>query len=316
MSYYDFRDNRGFYDYQDNTKEHIKQELEEYKTRTRKNLIIFLVILILLNALAIYFIRLDMVYNLARNIEEELTESLKRDITNEVLLEHRREYYLPENYNTIGVMVAAQALDSVVEIVSTSATRASTATGFIINEQGYLMTNAHVVTYERAGLIGGSVVHSSIKANFANSTVQYSLTVVDYNISRDLAILKFDNPPENLKPVVFADSDMISIGEECVVIGNAEGLGTAVTVGCFANLPQKYDGTEVVRTDAAINPGNSGGPMLNIYSEVVAMATFKIVASEASEGLGFGVSSNEMINYIKSVNLVKGLNIQYNLSNR
>ena len=46
------------------------------------------------------------------------------------------------------------------------------------------------------------------------------------------------------------------------------------------------------------------------------MATFKIVASEASEGLGFGVSSNEMINYIKSVNLVKGLNIQYNLSNR
>ena len=317
MSYYDFRDNSGFYHEQDNSQEIIMQQLAEHKARSRKTLVIFLIIAILCNALAIYIIRIDMVYNLARNIEQELSETLRQEITDEILLEHRREYYLPENYTSIGLIVASEAIDSVLELNAYSGTRASKATAIVINEDGYVITNAHVVTYERTGLIGGRQAYSTIKANFINSNVQYDLTLIHYNANSDLAILRFNNPPAILKPIVFADSDLIKMGEECAVLGNAEGLGTTLTTGCISNTPRNYDGTEVIQTDAAINPGNSGGPILNVYAELVAIATFKIIASEASEGMGFGVTSNEVRDYISTVNTITpGVNITYVLSDR
>ena len=314
MSYYDFEGNRGFY--QDNTREIIRQEAADIKQKYKRILIVFVIIAIFVNALAIYFIRQNMINNLTDDVRAQVSESLKAEITEEILLQYRREYYLPEGYSPIGVMVADIAMDSILEISCTASGKASRATAIILNSSGYIITNAHVITYERTGVLGGTVVYSNIKGNFANSTTEYSLQVVDYDTSIDLAILKFKSAPANLNPIVFMDSSLINLGEDCVAIGNAEGLGTSVTKGVVSNTPRNYEGTQVIQIDAAINPGNSGGPILNVYGELMAIATFKIVASEASEAMGFGITSNEARSYISKVNTKKGINITYTLSDK
>jgi S1-C subfamily serine protease len=316
MPYYDFRDDRGFY--QENTRtaspELFRQEFNSFKSNAKKALIIFVLLAVLINALAIYLLRQDMIATLSDEIREEVTASVKEELTEDILRQYRREYYLPDGYTPIGLMVSELAIDSILELICASSGVTGRATAIVINEQGYIITNAHVITYERPGILGGRAVYSSIKGNFANSTAQYTLEVVDYDINKDLALLKFKTLPSDLKPIIFSDSDMINLGEECVVMGNAEGMGTSVTTGCISNTPRNYDGTEVIQTDAAINPGNSGGPILNVYGELVAIATFKIVASEASEGMGFGITVNEARNYIDRVNLLKGLSIGYTLA--
>ncbi len=314
MSYYDFGSNRGFY--QDNTQEIIRQEVKVIKQAYKKTLLIYLLIAVFVNVIAIYFIRREMISNLAQDIRTEVSASLREEITEEILLQYRKEYYLPEGYNPIGVMVAGIAMDSILELSCSAPGKSSRATAIVLNAEGYIITNAHVITYERTGVLGGTVLYSSIKGNFANSSEEYSLETIDYDTGKDLAILKFKTVPDDLKPIVFMDSSLINLGEECVTIGNAEGLGMSLTTGVVSNTPRNYDGTQVIQTDAAINPGNSGGPILNVYGELLAIATFKIVASEASEGMGFGITGNEAIKYIKKVNLKKGLNIKYIMSER
>lgn len=314
MSYYDFGSNRGFY--QDNTQEIVKQEIKNIKKAYKKTLLIYLLIAVFVNVVAIYFIRREMISGLAQDVRSEVSASLQEEITEEILLQYRREYNLPEGYNPIGVMVAHATMDSILELSCSAPGKSSRATAIILNTEGYVITNAHVVTYERTGVLGGTVLYSSIKGNFANSNTEYVLQVIDYDAGKDLAILKFKTPPSDLKPIIFMDSALINLGEECVTIGNAEGLGMSLTTGVVSNTPRNYDGTQVIQTDAAINPGNSGGPILNVYGELLAIATFKIVASEASEGMGFGITGNETINYIKSVNLKKSLNIKYTMSER
>ncbi|MDD4316524.1 MAG: trypsin-like peptidase domain-containing protein [Clostridia bacterium] len=266
--------------------------------------------------------------SLVDEISQSATLAVMDTVTDELIDNYKREYNLPENYAGIGVIVAAE-VGSVLELEATgnlnapyqNQTTSSQSSAFIINTDGYVITNAHCVTYE-AGIyeynswlvrqIGSETkVYTSIMANFKGSTQQYEMEVVAYDVDKDLAVIKFVTPPANLQPVVFGDSDLLSLGEEVAAIGNAQGLGISLTTGVVSNPPQAYQDVKVIQTDTTINPGNSGGPLFNIYGEFIGVVSFKIIESELNEGLGFAIASNSVKEYIESVETQKSITINY-----
>ena len=203
------------------------------------------------------------------------------------------------------------------------------ATGFLINDEGYVVTNAHVVTIEDEDEYKDLEYTSrDIRLNYADSDVTFKAELVDYDTSIDLAILKMDvSNIENLQHVTFfnltdptseeyKNSDAIKLyyGETAIAIGNANGYGMSVTKG-IVSAPYrlfKEDNKiiKAIQTDAAINSGNSGGPLCNSYGAVTGINSFKIV-TQASEALGYAIPSYVIIDYIKSVNTNKNLTISY-----
>ena len=203
------------------------------------------------------------------------------------------------------------------------------ATGFLINNEGYVVTNAHVVTIEDEDEYKDLEYTSrDIRLNYADSDVTFKAELVDYDTSIDLAILKMDvSNIENLQHVTFfnltdptseeyKNSDAIKLyyGETAIAIGNANGYGMSVTKG-IVSAPYrlfKEDNKiiKAIQTDAAINSGNSGGPLCNSYGAVIGINSFKIV-TQASEALGYAIPSYVIIDYIKSVNTNKNLTISY-----
>lgn len=203
------------------------------------------------------------------------------------------------------------------------------ATGFLINDEGYVVTNAHVVTIEDEDEYKDLEYTSrDIRLNYADSDVTFKAELVDYDTSIDLAILKMDvSNIENLQHVTFLNltdptseeyknSDAVKLyyGETAIAIGNANGYGMSVTKG-IVSAPYrlfKEDNKiiKAIQTDAAINSGNSGGPLCNSYGAVIGINSFKIV-TQTSEALGYAIPSYVIIDYIKSVNTNKNLTISY-----
>jgi len=193
--------------------------------------------------------------------------------------------------------IATAAMLSVVSIESTSGgSRVSTGSGFIIREDGYILTNNHVV----AAADGGSV--SVLKSD--GSVVEG--TVIGTTPEYDLAVVKIDET--GLTPLVLGDSDSVVVGDEAIAVGSPLGLDSTVTTGIISALHRPVTaggGTsapayiDAIQTDAAINPGNSGGPLINSAGEVIginsAIATVSGSGTETagSVGLGFAIPSNQ-----------------------
>lgn len=162
---------------------------------------------------------------------------------------------------------------------------ATQGSGIIISSDGYVVTNAHVIDNSKTSYIL-QVVTSDGKT--------YNAGVVGYDSRTDIAVLKMDGA-ENLKAAVFGDSNELELGEDIIAVGNPGGLDyqNSITKGIVSALDRKMSSTSIVKyiqTDAAINPGNSGGPIVNLYGQVVGIATSKIV-SEQYEGMGFAIPS-------------------------
>lgn len=271
------------------------------------------------------------------NIIEEITSSatnfVNDFVTTEIIDNYRREYNLPENYAGIGVIVA-QEVGSVLELETIANlnepyqnnTTSSQSSAFVINEQGYVFTNAHCVTFEdkiyeyvSGGFFGGgwrqtgteTRVFTSIFGKFRGSEEKYEMEVIHYNKEKDLAIIKFVNPPSNLKPIIFGELALLNLGEEVAAIGNAQGLGISLTTGVVSNTSQQYYDVKIIQTDTTINPGNSGGPLFNIYGEVIGVVSFKIIELALNEGLGFAISSESAMAYIQEVETAKSITIDY-----
>lgn len=223
--------------------------------------------------------------------------------------------------------VTKSQLKNTVEISSTYSSGASNGTGFVISKDGYIVTNAHVVLYERTIRtgIGPSAttktevaVAEKITVNFVGSETLYSLQVISYDSDLDIAVCKMVNPPSNLSYVKFADSTLLQFGEPCVAIGNAEGYGLAVTEGVISSpiqyftLSGKNSTTAAIQHSAAINPGNSGGPLFNMYGLVVGMNTFKLITNSdvGTDGMGFAIPSAVIKDYVNGLN-IQGLTISY-----
>jgi len=136
-------------------------------------------------------------------------------------------------------------------------------TGFVIDNQGHIVTNDHVVDST-----------SSIEVNFLDGTI-VKATIVGVDPDSDLAVIKVDLPTNELTPVNMGDSDKLFIGETTLAIGSPFNQRWTLTTGIISALDRTISGQTqysvgaAIQTDAAINPGNSGGPLLNLNGEVI-----------------------------------------------
>lgn len=164
-------------------------------------------------------------------------------------------------------------------------TASSQGSGIIFSQDGYVITNAHV--------IGNSKTAYAIRVVTSDGKV-YKAGVVGYDSRTDIAVLKMDDA-KGLTPATFGDSSQLEVGQDIIVVGNPGGLDyqNTTTKGVISALDRKLSTsslTKYIQADAAINPGNSGGPLVNYYGQVVGITTSKIV-SETYEGMGFAIPS-------------------------
>ena len=157
----------------------------------------------------------------------------------------------------------------------------STGSGIILSEDGYIVTNNHVVE-------GGDSIAVTL-----DDGETYAAELIGTDVKSDIAVLKID--AQNLPASEFGDSSQVEVGEAAIAIGNPLGLNGTVTAGIISAVDREIQvgssNMVLLQTDASINPGNSGGALLNEYGQVIGVNSAKI-SSEDSEGLGFAIPSN------------------------
>ncbi|TPF78481.1 MULTISPECIES: S1C family serine protease [unclassified Bifidobacterium] len=190
--------------------------------------------------------------------------------------------------------VAGDVSGSVVSIQTQLSNGTAKGSGAIISTEGYIVTNNHVISGAQ-----------QIQVTLANGTM-YSAQLVGTDTTTDLAVIKLDNPPSDLKAVEFADSDKLAVGENVMAIGNPLGYDDTATTGIVSALNRPVTVTDdnnneivtnAVQIDAAINPGNSGGPTFNAAGQVIGInssiaSTATSSESAGSIGIGFAIPSN------------------------
>ena len=158
--------------------------------------------------------------------------------------------------------------------------------GFVYSDEGYVITNQHVVQDAQKVMI-----------TFLDGEA-YIGNVVGSDRDLDIAVVKVEPTNTYLQPIKIGDSSELKVGEKIAAIGNPFGLSGSMTAGIVSQmgrlLPQEtgYSIPDVIQTDAAINPGNSGGPLINMKGEVVGINTAIQSATGEFSGIGFAVPSN------------------------
>ncbi|MBN2257720.1 MAG: trypsin-like peptidase domain-containing protein [Anaerolineaceae bacterium] len=170
--------------------------------------------------------------------------------------------------------------------------------GFVIDYQGHIVTNYHVVEGEH-----------SIEVDFPSGYKTYG-EVIGTDLDSDLAVIKVDVADEELHPLTLGDSSQLKVGQTVIAIGNPYGLTGTMTVGIVSALGRTldsqrqtesgayYTAADLIQTDASINPGNSGGPLLNLNGEVVGVnraiqtAGSTMTGAAVNTGIGFAIASN------------------------
>ncbi|MCJ7694237.1 MAG: trypsin-like peptidase domain-containing protein [Anaerolineaceae bacterium] len=218
---------------------------------------------------------------------------------------------LPENIPSSGIIVPdyvmaqdamvnlyEQVSPGVVSIQVVSNLGTAQGSGFVIDKQGHIVTNFHVVE--------GAV---SLEVDFSSGLKTYG-EVIGTDLDSDLAVIKVDVNANDLTPLPLGDSDQARVGQTVVAIGNPYGLSGTMTVGIVSargrlldSIRQTADGMyftagDLIQTDASINPGNSGGPLLNLNGEVIGVnrairtESSSLTGEAVNSGIGFAVSSN------------------------
>ena len=210
----------------------------------------------------------------------------------ELTITQRAEKVMP---SAVGIVAYIQSSQSIF------GGEQSQGSGIILSEDGYIVTNQHVID----GATSVKVV--------LNDSSEYNATVVGEDEKTDLAVLKIE--ATGLTPAEFGNSDQMQIGEQVIAVGNPGGLELAgsVTVGYVSAVNRPITTStgstiDCIQTDAAINPGNSGGALVNTYGQVIGINSQKIAATEF-EGIGFAISINEaqpIINDLIQYGYVRG----------
>ena len=155
--------------------------------------------------------------------------------------------------------------------------------GFVVSEDGYIVTNNHVVSNA-----------DEIFVKFSDGR-EYKTKLIGTSPEVDIAVLKIESN-EKFKPLEFSDSDKVEIGQWSIAFGNPMGLNDSMTVGVVSASGRSSLGIEeienFIQTDAAINQGNSGGPLIDINGKVIGVNTAILSTSGGSGGLGFAIPSN------------------------
>ncbi|MFG3508756.1 S1C family serine protease [Streptomyces sp. NPDC047821] len=195
---------------------------------------------------------------------------------------------LEDDYRT----VIRNVLPSVVQIEA----RASLGSGVVYDDQGHIITNAHVIGRERTFRVTVATGEEALSAKLVSSYPE-----------QDLAVIKLDRRPDGLKPAEFGDSSEVEVGQIVLAMGSPLGLSGSVTQGIVSATGRTVSespsggGTgatigNMVQTSAAINPGNSGGALVNLDSEVIGIPTLAAADPElggsAAPGIGFAIPAS------------------------
>ena len=192
--------------------------------------------------------------------------------------------------------VYAQNIDSVVLIYANTSVGRSTGSGFVLTEDGYVVTNYHVVE--------GGTTYTVVTSDGD----EYAATLTGGDETNDVAVLKVDGVA--LDPVELGSSDDLIVGDQVVAIGNPLGeLTSTLTVGYISgkNRDVSTDGTSInmLQTDASINSGNSGGPLFNMKGQVIGITTAKYSGNTSSgasiEGIGFAIPIDDVKGMLQEI---------------
>jgi S1-C subfamily serine protease len=207
----------------------------------------------------------------------------------------------PEERNN--VIIYASANKSVVNITTESEaqgffgdeTSTGTGSGFVIDSEGHILTNFHVVQ-------GANSVRVTL---FDGSS--HPARIVGLDASTDVAVLQIRIPEEKLFPLPLGDSSRVLVGQKVLALGNPFGLERTLTSGIVSSLDRSLRAKNgrmikgIIQTDAAINPGNSGGPLLSSKGEVIGMNTAIISQVGQSAGIGFAVPINSITRNLRQL---------------
>ena len=243
-------------------------------------------------------------------------------------------------FSDTSVSVAQKVKPSIVGInveysISTFFNRSSTAnaqgSGVIISEDGYILTNNHVVNSSSSSSYYNIEEATKITVKLYNDDTEYEAKIIGTDEQTDLAVIKIEKT--GLTAAELGDSDSLQVGEFCMAVGNALGLGDSVTSGIISAVNREVTDSDnnkylAIQTDAAINSGNSGGALVNSKGQVIGINTLKI-SGTGVEGVGFAIPINstksiyeQLIQYSKvkrpyigitGINLTESLAKQNNL---
>lgn len=265
----------------------------------------YLVVIVLLSLLIgqtfiIYFVFVERI-KLLEKIEEtetginEKIELNNKDLQNKInsLIESitsisTEQINLQEQLGEIKATTSADfsgIIENEIKGVVTIKTDVSQGTGFLIDDEGFIITNAHILSGARLANI-----HT-----YDNEV--YAAKLIGYNSLMDLALLKIEG---SFRSLDLGDSDNVKIGEKVLAIGNPLGLSFTATEGIISardrkginNLPYYF------QTDVSLNPGNSGGPLINTKGQVIGINNFKI---SGAESLGFALEINHAVETINEI---------------
>jgi len=220
---------------------------------------------------------------------------VEADTRTELTLE---ELYAKAAPSTVGIMVEHVQTNYFGQRVS----NAAAGSGSVLTEDGYILTNYHVIYNEQTRTVG-----ENIQVSFLDGT-SHPAVFVGGEPEKDIAVLKIE--AEGLTPVVLGKSANLNVGETVAIIGNPLGeLTFTMTNGIVSALGRSITTdsgtmTNMIQTNTAMNPGNSGGPMFNLYGEMVGIANAKQLYSTsgvAAEGLGFVISVDSVAKMISDL---------------
>ena len=222
------------------------------------------------------------------------------------------------NYSDTSTYVASKVLPSVVgitaEYTGTSifgrpSTSEGSGSGIIISEDGYILTNNHIVSGNSGSYFGTVSDASKITVYLYNDTTPYEAKIIGKDDVTDLAVIKIEQT--GLTAADIGNSDSVKPGEFAMAIGNPLGMQSSVTVGIISAVNREVTDSNkkytLIQTDAAINAGNSGGALVNASGEVIGINTLKFAGS-GIEGMGFAIpisSTTDIISQLIQYNKVK-----------
>lgn len=290
--------------------EKVRDIHEEHKRH--RNVLYSLVVLLIVIQIASFIVISGQVLSLSERTEKDIQEARAdlQTFTLEKLNEYNKLYQ--QEFESIGSAIDEQEMqisreisllktsnqdfsgiiqEAVVGVVSV-VTDKSAGSGFIISDEGYIVTNYHVID-------NGDTINV-----LTNDEKVFRAELIGYDLTKDVALLKI--PGSSYSELEIADSADIKVGEKVFAIGNPLGLSFSVTEGIISAIGRKGPNglAEYIQTDVSLNPGNSGGPLIDTKGRVIGINNFKI--GENSEGLGFALESDS---FRKSVNDISSASI-------
>ncbi|MBP3502396.1 MAG: trypsin-like peptidase domain-containing protein [Clostridia bacterium] len=254
---------------------------------------------------------LDKLFENITNESDESNESTNNSLNIEQILSTSSGKSISiEDYSKTSVAVANKVLPSVVGIKVTysvnspyysyygmsGSTATATGSGVVITDDGYILTNNHVVSSSSNSAYYQVSKATKITVTLYNDSTEYEATIVGSDEQTDLAVLKIEKT--GLTAAELGNSDNVQVGEFAMAIGNPLSMESTVTTGIISAKDRKITSDnvtyKVIQTDAAINSGNSGGALINAEGKVIGINTLKLSGS-GIEGIGFAIPINDTI---------------------